>query len=102
MEIQEDKKAMRLSNDEIKGLSDFLTKTIVDKNLLLKQVKTEDISLDIYNIISEDMKIEDKLNEEVKDIMERYDAELKSGKVDYNKLFNMIKQQLIKERKLIV
>jgi hypothetical protein len=93
---------MRLSRDEIKGLSDFLTKMIVDKNLLLKQVKTEDISLDIYNIISEDMKLEDKLDEEVKDIMERYDSELKSGKVDYNKLFNMIKQQLVKERKLIV
>ncbi len=93
---------MRLSREEIKGLSDFLTKMIVDKNLLLKQVKTEDISLDIYNIISEDMKLEDKLNEEVKDIMERYDSELKSGEVDYNKLFNMIKQQLVKERKLIV
>ena len=75
---------------------------IVDKNLLLKQTKKEDISLAIYTIIAEDMKLEDRLNEEVKDIMERYDSELKSGKLDYNKLFNMIKQQLIKERKLII
>jgi hypothetical protein len=93
---------MRLNSDEIKGLSEFLAKLIVDKNLLLKQVKTEDLRLDISNIITEDMKREDKLNEEVKDIMERYDSELKNGKLDYNKLFNMIKQQLIKERKLII
>ncbi len=93
---------MRLNSDEIKGLSEFLAKLIVDKNLLLNQVKTEDLRLDIFNIITEDMKREDKLNEEVKDIMERYDSELKNGKLDYNKLFNMIKQQLIKERKLII
>jgi len=93
---------MRLNNEEIKELSNFLAKTLMEKNLLVKQVKLEDIRLDIYNIILEDMKMEDKLNEEVKDIMERYEAELKSGKLDYNKLFNMIKQQIIKERKLVI
>ena len=93
---------MKLNNEEMKGLSDFLSGMIVDRNLLLKQTKKEDISLAIYSIIAEDMKLEDRLNEEVKDIMERYDAELKSGKLDYNKLFNMIKQQIIKERKLII
>jgi|YelNatPaOPRAMG01_1025707.scaffolds.fasta_scaffold01486_2 hypothetical protein len=93
---------MRLNNEEIKELSNFLAKTLMEKNLLVKQVKLEDIRLDIYNIILEDMKMEDKLNEEVKDIMERYESELKSGKLDYNKLFNMIKQQIIKERKLVI
>jgi hypothetical protein len=93
---------MRLNNEEIKELSNFLAKTLMEKNLLVKQVKLEDIRLDIYNIIVEDMKMEDKLNEEVKDIMERYESELKSGKLDYNKLFNMIKQQIIKERKLVI
>ncbi len=93
---------MKLNSEEMRGLSDFLSKMIMDKNLLLKQAKREDISLAIYAIIAEDMKLEDRLNEEVKDIMERYDSELKSGKLDYNKLFNMIKQQLIKERKLII
>ncbi len=93
---------MRLSNDEIKGVSDFLSKMLVDKNLFLKQVNIEDIRLVINAIISQDMKLEDDLNEEIKDIMERYDEQLKSGKVDYNKLFAMIKQQLIKERKLIL
>ncbi len=93
---------MRLSNDEIKGLSDYLSKLIVDKNLVHQPVNIEEVRLDMYTIISEDMQLEDKLNEEVKDIMERYDEDLKSGKVDYNKLFAMIKQQLIKERKLIL
>lgn len=93
---------MRLSNDEIKGLSDYLSKLIVDKNLVHQPVNIEEVRLDMYTIISEDMQLEDKLNEEVKDIMERYDEDLKSGKVDYNKLFTLIKQQLIKERKLIL
>ncbi len=93
---------MKLNNDEIQGLSEFLAKLLVEKNHVIKNVKVDDIRSAIYSIISVDMSREDKLNEEVKDIMERYDAELKSGKLDYNKLFNMIKLQLIKERKLIV
>lgn len=93
---------MRLSTKEIKDLSEFLAKILIDKNLLLRQVKLEEIQTDIYNIVFEDMQMEERLNEEVKDIMERYETELKSGKLDYNKLFNMIKQQLIRERKIII
>ena len=93
---------MRLNNEEIKNLSEVLAKLLADKDLLIENVKMEDVRSDIYNIIYGDMQMEDRLNEEVKDIMERYNADLKSGKLDYNKLFNMIKQQLIKERKLII
>lgn len=93
---------MKLNNDEIQSLSEFLAKLLVEKNQVIKNVNVDHIRSTIYGIISADMSKEDKLNEEVKDMMERYDAELKSGKLDYNKLFNMIKQQLIKERKLIV
>lgn len=93
---------MKLSNDEIKSLSEFLVRLLIDKNQIVKNTKADDIRSNIYNIIYDDISREDRLNEEVKDIMERYDAELKSGKLDYNKLFNMIKQQLIKERKLVI
>ncbi len=93
---------MRLNSDEIQGLSEFLVHLLADKKLILKDVRTEDVRTGIYNSIYQDMVHEDRLNEEVRDIMERYDAELKDGRLDYNKLFNMIKQQLIKERKLII
>ena len=93
---------MRLNSEEIQSISEFLYKLLADRNLLFKDARAEDVRAGIYGIIYQDMVREDRLNEEVKDIMERYDAELKSGRLDYNKLFNMIKQQLIKERKLIV
>lgn len=93
---------MRLNSDEIQGISEFLYKLLANRSLLFKDARAEDVRAGIYEIIYQDMAREDRLNEEVKDIMDRYDAELKSGRLDYNKLFNMIKQQIIKERKLIV
>jgi len=93
---------MRLNPEEIKSLSEFLTKLLADKNMLLKNAVIKDIYSGIYDIIYEDMQREDKLDEEVKDIMERYKTELENGKLEYNKLFNMIKRRLIKERKLII
>lgn len=93
---------MKLSNEEVKNVSAFLAKILTDKSLVSGSIKTEDLQSDIYGVIYDDMQAEERLIEEVKTIMERYENELKNGKLDYNKLFNMIKQQLIKERKLVL
>ncbi len=93
---------MRLNKSEIDKISSLMIKHLTEKNILVKTAKQDNTKSIINNVIYDDMLKEEKLNEEVKNIMESYESELKSGKVDYNKLFNMIKHQLIKERKLVI
>jgi hypothetical protein len=42
------------------------------------------------------------LNAEVRQLMKQYDAEIERGGVDYQKMFTMIKNKLVRERGLIL
>ncbi len=52
--------------------------------------------------ITDELQVEDRLNEEVRQLMKRYEAEMERGQADYQKMFTMIKNRLVKERGLIL
>ena len=52
--------------------------------------------------INEELSVEDRLNAEVRELMKQYDAEIERGGVDYQKMFTMIKNKLVRERGLIL
>lgn len=52
--------------------------------------------------IMDELLVEDRLNAEVRALMKRYAAEVERGQVDYQKMFTMIKNKLVKERGLIL
>ena len=56
----------------------------------------------IEKIILDDLQVEDRLNAEVKEILKGYEREMEKGEVDYQKMFQMIKKQLVKERDLVL
>ncbi len=52
--------------------------------------------------ITDELTIEDRLNAEVRELMKTYEAEIDRGRLDYQKMFTMIKNKLAKERGLIL
>lgn len=50
----------------------------------------------------EDLMVEDRLNEEVRQIMNDYADEMTRRSVNYHEMFKKIKQQLVRQRKLII
>ena len=52
--------------------------------------------------ITHELLVEDRLNAEVRELMKKYAAEIERGQVDYQKMFTMIKNKLVKERGLIL
>jgi hypothetical protein len=50
----------------------------------------------------EDLTVEDRLNEEVRQIMNDYADEMNRRGVNYHEMFKKIKQELIRQRKLIL
>lgn len=52
--------------------------------------------------ITEELSVEDRLNAEVRQLMKAYEAEIERGQVDYQKMFTMIKQKLVRERGIIL
>lgn len=52
--------------------------------------------------ITQELSIEDRLNAEVRELMKAYEAEIEKGRVDYQKMFTMIKNKLAKDRGLVL
>ena len=52
--------------------------------------------------ITEELSVEDRLNAEVRELLKKFDDEFQSGKADYQKMFSMVKQKLIRERNIVL
>jgi hypothetical protein len=55
----------------------------------------------IASIVEEDLAIEDRLNDEVREILSEYTEYMRREGVSYQEMFRRIKNQLIRERKVI-
>lgn len=83
-----------------------LTKKIIDNLIskgLVKSTVSEDKLLEgAENFILDELSVEDRLNEEVREILKSHAAEIEKGRLDYRKLFELTKQKLVKERNLVL
>ena len=52
--------------------------------------------------ITVELQIEDKLNDEVREILNKHSDEIRTGNVEYQIMFKMVKDKLVRERKLIL
>ena len=55
----------------------------------------------IAEIISEDLSVEDRLNDEVRDLLDEYSDYMRRENVSYQEMFRKIKNQLLAQRKVI-
>jgi hypothetical protein len=56
----------------------------------------------IREVITEDLQVEDRLNDEVKALLRAFSNEFNRGEADYQKMFTMVKRKLVQERGLIL
>lgn len=89
-----------------KEMIDYLAKKTVDGLVEKKVLEIEDdergVIEAIGGIITDDLRVEDDLNTEVKDMLEAMGEELDRSNVDYRKMFQMVKQKIARERGLIL
>jgi uncharacterized protein len=52
--------------------------------------------------MAEEVTIEDRVNEEVREILAKYSEEMRTSGVSYQEMFKKVKGQLARERKLIL
>jgi uncharacterized protein len=55
----------------------------------------------IAQVIEEDLSVEDKLNDEVRDLLDQYSDYMRRENVSYQEMFRKIKNQLLAQRKVI-
>lgn len=93
---------MRLKKEQIQKISELILKGLKDKKVATFKVSEEKVLNRIVEVITKDLRVESDLDEEVKKMMDKYKAQIDAGHIDYQKMFQMIKKQLIKDRGLVI
>ena len=56
----------------------------------------------VREAIAEDLRVEDELDAEVREILEGHAVEMRRTGAQYHEMFKMIKKKLVRERRLIL
>lgn len=92
---------MKLTDTQLEGMAYRIAKHLV-KNGFVAAPDEEHLSQRIEKAIRDDLLVEDKLNEEVREILAQYQDEILKKGIQYHEMFKIIKAKLVKERKLIL
>ena len=93
---------MRLNTTRIHQMAATVIERLVAQGLLQIQGKTDLIVQQLETAITTELQVEDRLNADVREMLKQFDQEFAAGRADYQKMFSMVKQKLIKERGLIL
>ena len=93
---------MRLTRNQIRMLAGRMVSELAGRGLVeLISPEEEAVQL-VERAITDDLQVEDRLNDEVKDILKRYEREIEQGRLDYKTMFDMVKKKLVRERGVIL
>ena len=93
---------MRLKKEHVDRIATMVLRALNEKKLIKPKVTDDKIKLKIIETITADLHAEDKVDEEARKLMENYRKQIESGQIDERKMFQMIKKQLIKDKKIVL
>ncbi|MDC0946071.1 DUF507 family protein [Nitrospinaceae bacterium] len=75
---------------------------MIEKDMIIWEETPDKLESIIVSIVTEDLMVEDLLNEEVKTLLESKTEEYERSMMDYGRVFQMVKSKLVRERGLIL
>lgn len=93
---------MRIPKTWVPLLTRRIIDNLVEKDLVEPKLPKDKLIEESEKIILEELMVEDRLNEEVREILKKFSADIEKGRLDYRKLFEMTKKKIVEERGLIL
>ena len=93
---------MRLNKERIQSIAATTVGRLRNQGLLEITGSTDNLTRSLDHAITEELALEDRLNAEIREILKKFESEFEKGHADYQKMFTMVKQKLVRERGLIL
>jgi len=94
---------MLLNRDYVGHMaSEVIKKLLEDQQIEIKEKDQESVMTRVRLRILEEITIEDKVNEEVRNILTQYQDEMRRTGISYQEMFKKVKGQIARDRKLIL
>ncbi len=93
---------MKLKKEMVQYISTAIAKHLLEEGFVEDSDGEKALAERIQRVITEDLMVEDRLNEEVREILRAHARDLDERGVDYSKMFQLVKNKLVRERGLIL
>jgi hypothetical protein len=83
----------------------YMAKEVVKRLVAAKMIATKDVenlSQQVRQVMADEVTVEDRLNEEAREILAKYSEEMRTAGASYQEMYKKVKSQLARERKLIL
>jgi hypothetical protein len=83
----------------------YMAKEIVKRLVAAKMIETKDVEAltqSVRQVMADEVTIEDRLNEEVREILSKYSEDMRRAGASYQEMYKKVKGQLARDRKLIL
>jgi len=92
---------MRMTHEQIDVIA-FRVIRDLSKLGLIRVENAAEAEGRMSGIVVEELNVEDRLNDEVRDIMRTYDDQIRRADVQFHEMFKVIKSKLARERNIIL
>ncbi len=93
---------MRIPKSWIPVIAKEISRELLNKDFLELNVTEDQFKNLLEELIIEELLVEDTLNEEVREMLKKFDSEIEKGNMDYRRLFELTKKKLLKERNIVI
>ena len=92
---------MRLTSDEVEFISRKIVKTLVGEGKLEVDSEARVVG-EIAKVVTDELAVEDRLNEEVREVLLQHASEMERSNVTYTEMFKMLKKKMAREKGIIL
>ncbi len=93
---------MRIPKSWVPFMAKQIINNRVSKGLIEPAIDVERLIEETETLLLDELMAEDRLNEEVRQLLKKYESEIEKGRLDFRKLFDMTKQKLVRERNIVL
>lgn len=93
---------MRIPRSWIAPMARKIADVLLDEEQVLRDVEAKALAAAIEPIILEELMVEDRINDEVREMLSEHESNIDGNQMDYRKLFDLTKRKIIEEREIII
>lgn len=92
---------MSFRSEFVEYLTDKIVEGLIEREFI---EVPEDVSIrdTIFEAVNDEVTVEDRLNDEVREILNEYGNQMRDSGASYQETFKLIKRKLVRERKLVI
>lgn len=92
---------MLLSRDYVGYMSKEVVKRLVERQMIETKA-ADNLAERVRQAMADELTVEDRLNEEVRDILAQHNDEMRKVGASYQEMYKKVKGELARQRKLIL